>query len=221
MVSEKKSASRGALYIAYGDRAREQAIKSIETLRYHAPSLPVAVVSDSPLSDVELIQRPEADLGARTWKTQMYHLSPFEQTLFLDADTEIRSSPSAGFSMLDYVDLVLAQDVMRVFADNTWPHLNREEVAATKSEIKTAQHMYYNSGVIFFRRNERVKAMMTAWHEEWQRWKMHDQMALLRAIHRCPVRIAPMRELWNTNKAPAAVFVYHKHRRARREGAPR
>jgi hypothetical protein len=62
--------------------------------------------------------------------------------------------------------------------------------------------------------------MMAAWHEEWQRFGAHDQMALLRAIHRCPVRIAPMREPWNTHKRGVAALVFHNHRQARREGAP-
>lgn len=214
--------TRGVLYIAFGERARQQAQLSIGTLRRHAPELPVAVVSDAPLDGAELIERPDADAGARAYKTAMYSLSPFAETLFLDADTEVLRSPEPGFRLLRWVDLVLAQDVNRNFADNRWPHLVAEEVEATAREIgSSGQHMYFNSGVIFFRRNERVEAMMTAWHEEWQRWRAHDQMALLRAIHRCPVQIAPMRAPWNTHRRQQAAFVWHKHRQARREGAPR
>ena len=211
----------GVLYVAYGEAARAQALRSITSLRRFAPGLPVAVVSDTPLGDTEHIYHPEADRGARTQKTQMYRLSPFEQTLFLDADTELVGSPEPGFRLLEFVDLVLAQDVTRNFADNKWPHLNQEEVAYTEQVLGTRHHMYFNSGVIFFRRNERVAAMMDAWHEEWKRFGMHDQMALLRAIHRCPVTIAPMRAPWNTHIRSQAAFVYHKHRQARREGAPR
>jgi hypothetical protein len=212
---------QGVLYVAYGEKARAQALASMQSLQRFAPGLPAAVVSDTPLGDALHVHHPDADRGARTQKTQMYRLSPFEQTLFLDADTELVGSPAPGFGMLQFVDLVLAQDVTRNFADNRWTHLNQDEVAATAREIGTAQHMYFNSGVIFFRRNERVAAMMDAWHEEWQRWGVHDQMALLRAIHRSPVRIAPMRQAWNTHIRSQAAFVHHKHRQARREGAPR
>lgn len=214
-------APKGILYVAYGDKAREQARGSIQTVRRFAPKLPVAVVSDTLLAAADhQIYHPEADRGARTQKTQMYRLSPFEQTLFLDADTEMLASPAAGFELLKYVDLVLCQDVIRNFADNKWPHLNQEEHAATIKLLGTAQHMYFNSGVIIFRRSERVAAMMDAWHAEWQRWGMHDQMALLRAIHTNPVRIAPMRSPWNMHHKSEAKFIYHKHRAARREGAP-
>jgi hypothetical protein len=214
-------AEKGVLYVAYGVKAREQAQNSMQTLRRQMRGIPVAVVSDSELKGADhFIQHPEEDRGARTQKTQMYRLSPFEKTLFLDADTELISSPTPGFDLLNYVDLVLGQDVTRIFIENHWPHLNQEEVTHTRKVIGTGQHMYFNSGVIFFRRNERVQAMMAAWHEEWCRWKMHDQMALLRAIQRCPVRIAPMRAPWNTHRRSEVAFVFHKHRQARREGAP-
>lgn len=213
---------RGVLYIAYGESARAQARESIRSLWRHAPGLPVAVVSDTPpdMGGVEHIYHPEADRGARTQKTQMYTLSPYVRTLYLDADTEVLADPSAGFRQLDLVDLVIGQDVCRNFVDNRWPHLDPAEVDATIQELGGVHRMYFNSGVIYFRRGARVEAMMAAWHEEWMRFGRHDQMALLRAIHRYPVRILPMREAWNTHRRGQAVFVYHKHRRARREGAP-
>lgn len=213
---------RGALYIAYGERAKAQARASINTLHKHAPDLPVTVVSDRPMPDgVQTIIRPDADLGARTYKTSMYVLSPYQQTLFLDADTEVRASPRAGFNLLGYVDMVLAQDVNRVFAYNKWPHLRPEEVRETVALLGTAHHMYFNSGVIFFNKNERVEEVMHMWHEEWRRFGNQDQMALLRAIHACPVRIAPMRHPWNSHRTHEASFVFHKHRQARRDGAPK
>ena len=223
MIIEQQAiiAEKGVLYVAYGVKAREQAQNSMRTLRHQMHGITVAVVSDSAVKEADhVILHPEEDRGARTQKTQMYRLSPFKKTLFLDADTEVLSSPVAGFNLLDYVDLVLAQDVNRIFIENIWPYLKQDEVAYTKKELGTGHHMYYNSGVIFFRRNEHVEAMMAAWYEEWCRWKMHDQMALLRAIHRYPVRIAPMRAPWNTHHRSGAAFVFHKHRQARRDGAP-
>jgi hypothetical protein len=212
---------RGVLYIAFGDRAQEQLQVSLRSLQKFAPHLAVRVVSDREVFGAKTIIRPDVDAGARTYKTQMYSLSPFAQTLFLDVDTELRSSPQPGFNLLGYVDLVLGQDTNRNFATNHWPYLNPDEVKTTAAELGTDHHMYFNDGVVFFNRNPRVEAMMTAWHAEWQRWKMHDQMALLRAIHKNPVRIAPMRAPWNTHVSAQAVFVFHKHHMARRMGAPR
>lgn len=215
-------ADQGVLFVAYGEKARTQCQNAMAHVRHQARKLPIAVVSDTKLDGADhMILHVEADRGARTQKTRMYALSPFRKTLFLDADTEMRSSPAGGFKLLEYVDVVLAQDVNRRFSLNKWPNLRQDEVAATKAELGTDELIYYNSGVFFFRRNERTRRLMQRWHEEWQRWGMHDQMALLRAIHASPARIAPMREAWNTHKTAVAQFVYHKHRTASREGAPR
>jgi hypothetical protein len=211
---------QGILYIAYGDKAREQCHESIASARQFC-DLPAAVVCDTELegADIQIIM-PDADPGARTYKTQMYRLSPFEQTLFLDADTIMLSPPSGGFKALELVDIVLTQDHHRIFSGVTWPTLIPEEKEATADEIGTAEVMYYNSGVIFFRRKERIEAMMDDWYQQLLRWQRQDQMALLRAIHRYPLRILAMRAPWNTHRKEKARFIYHKHRSVVREGAP-
>lgn len=212
---------RGALYVAFGDLSRTAATRSILTLRKFSPGLPVAVVSTTPFPGADIsIVRPEMDPGARVYKTGMYDLSPFAETLFLDADTEVRASPQAGFNLLGYVDLVLGQDRHRVFSTNHYRDLIPEEVAYTKKVLGTGEVMYYNSGVIFFRRGPRVERLFKAWAGEWNEFGSQDQMALIRAIARNPVTIAPMRAPWNTNETALVKFVYHKHSGARREGAP-
>jgi predicted O-methyltransferase YrrM len=214
-------ADRGALYCAYGDKAREQAKTSIASLRAQMPTLPVAVVSDTPFPGADhSIVHVEVDRGARAQKTRMYSLSPFRRTLFLDADTQVLASPEPGFGLLDYGDVVLSQDPTRIFSQNHWPHLDPAEVAATRAELPTDELLYWNSGVIFFRRSERARSLFQAWHREWLRFQRHDQMALLRALAQNPVRVVAVRECWNTHHRPLAQFVWHNHRAARREGAP-
>lgn len=212
---------QGVLYVVFGERAQVAVQASLRSLSKFAPHLETLVVSDREVFGSKTLIRKDLDPGARSYKTGIYGLSPFDQTLFLDADTELRASPRAGFTLLGYVDLVLGQDVRRVFEYNRWPSLLPQEVQATKAELGTGHHMYFNSGVIFFKRNDRVERMMAAWGDEWNRYGRQDQMALLRAIHKHPVRIAAMRSPWNTHVSGEAQFVYHHHRSARREGAPR
>jgi hypothetical protein len=214
-------ADKGALYVAYGERAREQARESIRSLNAVAPELLVAVVSDSPLEGADVnILHVEVDRGARAQKTRMYSLSPFRRTLFLDADTVVLGSPEPGFGLLDYGDVVFSQDPVRVFSQQTWPHLDPQEIEATREETGGGEQLYWNSGVVFFRRSERARRLFQAWHAEWARWGRHDQMAMLRALYQNPVRIVAVRECWNTHRRKEAKFVWHNHRAARREGAP-
>ena len=214
---------KGALYVAYGEKARAACLRSIETLREYIPEMAVAVVSDTPLPGIatQHVYQPEADPGARTWKTQMYMLSPFDETLFLDADTEVVSSPEAGFSLLRFVDVVMAQDENHRLADCHWRGHDVTERSMTLAQVGCdGDLLYYNTGVVFFKRNERAEVLFTAWHREWQRWKLHDQLAFARALYTHPVRMATVRESWNTRLRTKARFVWHNHHSVRREGAP-
>lgn len=213
----------GALYIAYGEKARRGVNKSISTLRQFDPELPVAVVGDPGAKRCDAdywIPHPDLSLGARDAKTRMYSLSPWKHTLYLDADTEVVGNTEGGLRLLEFFDVVLAIDPNKILSRVNWKALDPQEVAATKAEIGTAEVQYYQSGVIFFRRNDRLRAFFQEWHTQWQRWRKQDQMALLRALYSHPVRVAPMREPWNTHRKGVARFVWHRHRTVARKGAP-
>jgi hypothetical protein len=216
-------AEKGALYIAYGQKAVENVALSARLLKEQAPDLPIAAVTDAEaIPGVDyLIRHVDLDRGARAIKTRIYSLSPFYKTLFMDADTEIQSSPQHGFDLLELVDLVIGQDTVRIFNRNHHPHMIRSEVEATIKETGSGEFCYYNTGVMFFRRSERIKALMQEWHQEWTRFGAQDQPAFFRAMYHNPVRIASMRNPWNTHHSKRAEFVFHAHRRASRDGAPK
>jgi hypothetical protein len=215
-------AEEGVLYIAYGERAVANAEQSIASLKEWAPRLMVAVASDQQVKGADIwIKHVDIDRGARNVKTRMYAISPFRKTLFLDADTFVLSDPAHGFKMLDLVDMVMGQDAVRIFNRTTWAALDKDEVATTKSETDGGELCYYNTGVIFFRRSEAMRQLMQAWHKEWLRWGKQDQPGLLRAMYKHPVRMASMRAPWNTHHQADAKFIFHAHRRASREGAPK
>ncbi len=215
-------AEEGILYVAYGEKAIANVENSIRLVKNFAGKLPIAVISDKRVEGADyLIRHIEVDAGARAMKTRMYSLSPFRKTLFLDADTEMQSDPMHGFKMLENFDLVMAQDPVRIFNQTKWPGLVHEEVKETIKATGGGEFLYYNSGVMFFRRSEANKKLFQAWNEEWTKWARQDQPALFRAMYRNPVRIAPMRAPWNTHHKSQADFIFHAHRRASREGAPK
>lgn len=216
-------AEEGALYIVYGEKAVHQAQQSLASLKMVAPKVKVAAIHDGAFKGADInIIHVEVDKGARAQKTRMYSLSPFRRTLFLDADTKLLDSPATGFGLLQYGDVVLAQDRIRIFSQQEWPGLDPDELETTKRELPAgAELCYYNSGVFFFSRSERNRRMFQTWHEEWLRWQRQDQPALMRAIQREPVKIVSMRAPWNTHIGGAAKFVHHMHRTASREGAPK
>lgn len=216
-------APEGVLYIAYGEKAIKNVEHSIETLRKLRKDLPIAVVTgaDQITGADRLIRHVDMDLGARNIKTRIYSLSPFEKTFYLDADTEVLFDPQHGFDLLDKVDMVIGQDSIRIFNRNQHPHMIQEEMLATERETAGGEYLYYNTGVMFFGRNESVRSLMQDWHTEWQRWGKQDQPAMFRSMFKNPVRIAAMRNPWNNHHSNQAQFVFHAHRRASRAGAPK
>lgn len=214
--------SKGILYIAYGEKAIANVENAITILRKFNKSIQVAVISDKKVKGCnQWIEHEDTDPGARSIKTRMYQLSPFDQTLFMDADTELQCDPAPVFKLLSFVDMAMAQDPVRMFKDNSWQAIDKGERATTIKETNGAGFLYYNTGVILFNKNERVERLMKAWHEEWKRWKRQDQPAMFRAMQKNPVRLATLRRPFNTHHKNLAKFVYHAHRRASRDGAPK
>jgi len=213
---------RGIVYIAYGEKAIALTENAIRVLRGFTETLPVAVISDEPVVGADYwIEHEDTDLGARHLKTSVYFLTPFQQTLYMDADTELKRDPEPYFVLLESVDLVMGIDCKREFCEVNWPGLIMEEVDITIQETDGGHHLYYNTGVMLFNQCDAVEQLMLAWHEEWLRWGRQDQPAMFRAMHRYPVRMAPMNVPFNTHVNSLADFVYHNHRKASRAGAPK
>jgi hypothetical protein len=88
--------ARGAVYVAYGGPAVDQARLSIRSLHAVDATFPVLVIGDAP-SEV-LAEQPfvshfyhmERDRGGRWQKLNVFEASPFEWTVYLDADTRVR-----------------------------------------------------------------------------------------------------------------------------------
>lgn len=212
----------GVLYIAYGQKAVNLTENAIETLRLYNNTLSVTVISDQDVKGANsIIYHEDTDAGARSIKTSIYLLTPYDKTLYMDADTEVLCDPEPYFRLLDDVDLVIGQDTTRIFNRADHPHLIKEEVVATIEETSGGEFIQYNTGVMLFNKCDNIEKLMNAWHEEWQRWGKHDQPAMFRAMYRHPVRIAPMREAFNVHHSAKAKVVFHAHRRASREGAPK
>ncbi len=83
---------RGVFYMVWGNSMDAMLTRSIASLREIHPELPVHVHrgEDSPIPWKGLLQ-----------KAAMARLSPFEQTLFLDADTTILGKLDYGFEMAE------------------------------------------------------------------------------------------------------------------------
>jgi hypothetical protein len=128
---------RGVLYIIWGDAGRRLMERSLASLRTFHPELPVHVHS---LPD-------DLDpMRGLLEKSRMMDLSPFETTLFLDADTVVMGGLDFGFAQAERFGSAAA------ICECPWA----KRYAGVSTEI-----VEYNTGVIFF--NPRVKPLFDRW----------------------------------------------------------
>jgi hypothetical protein len=169
---------RGVCYIAIGDNAEREAEQSIQGLqRYNDLEHTVNTLTDG----TGPVQR------SRYLKTTLYDWSPYEQTLYLDADTRVRGSVMGLFAMLDDGwDMVIAPSVNQ--GARLLAHVRAEERDLTYDELGY-RPVQLQGGVLAFRRNERVATLFEVWHREWLRFRDMDQAALLRSLRQVPVRV--------------------------------
>ena len=209
-------------YVAYGAPARYEARVSVDSLRVHHPKWRVMVCTDDDswgstnhhLAFLYGVDDPK-DRGARRVKLHADRLTMCGYVLYLDADTRVLGDLSSLLSPLaDGWEIVLAPST-RQGAD-VLGHLSEEDRSLTLRALQTENGVSVlglQCGVMAFRKTAAVAALFAAWREEWERFKDQDQGAFLRALHRCPVRLWLVGNLFNCPAGPSmpedAVIEHH------------
>lgn len=193
---------RGVCYVAYGRKAEQETRDAISTLTIYHSTLPIIVISDRKQTWCRTIVFEDKGMPGRWAKVNLYNLSPYSQTLFLDADTRIYGDLSAGFRALEAGwDIAIVPSTKQ--GNEAFHHLGKVERAVTLNEIGTPLQL--NTGVMWFARNERTEKLWAEWRKEWLRWKDKDQGALHRALIKTPARVWLMGRAYN-----GGVIVAHR-----------
>lgn len=167
--------SLGVVYIAVGDAARNEYERSRNAINLEH------VVLTNKIDGLNNVQ------SSRWHKTSLYEQSPFEHTLYLDADTRVKGDISVGLKALRAGwDMVIVPSSNQG-KDFLW-HVGADERERTQGELGYPA-LQLQGGVFWFRRNERVQRFFALWRQEWRRWQGQDQAALLRALQRQPLKI--------------------------------
>ncbi|MGQ0627841.1 MAG: hypothetical protein ACT4PL_07045 [Phycisphaerales bacterium] len=138
---EAKRKQRGVLYVVWKRKSKEIAPvlrRSIESLYKHHPELP-SYVHELP------------DSASLLDKSKMMAFSPFEETLFLDADTIVHDRLDYGFEQACKHHLALC------ICESPWA--KRYDKAITGDVIE------YNTGVMFFSRSEMAQRVFVEWEK--------------------------------------------------------
>jgi lipopolysaccharide biosynthesis glycosyltransferase len=146
------------LFVAWGNEHLDQLTASISEIDF--PQYPIYLLTDreSKLDKPELFEkvtRIKFKLNGLLRKTEMWNIFPEEDDttiLFLDTDTVILEDISLGFEKAERFGMAIAQaahysmDQVLNFSE-----IMKQEGVAPKGQLQ------YNSGVVFFRLNEKVR----------------------------------------------------------------
>jgi len=147
--------SKGAVWIAYGNaslREASQAIKKYQAiLSTPSSAVPtVALISDKMtlLDNVQHVIREDISWGARQTKVMLDLITPYEQTLYMDADTRVTSNViQKGFNILEAGwDLVICPS--RRQGSDVFGHIDQEERIYTFERLSNRQAMQLQAGVM-------------------------------------------------------------------------
>jgi hypothetical protein len=180
---------RGVVMVVYGEQAEQSARRACEALESVCPDLPVQIerrrggwVTDTAES--------------RYAKVTLFKWSPFDHTVYLDADTQVYQPIDAGFQMLaDGWDIVIVPSQNQDEHGWLW-HCGEVDKAETLKALDY-QALQLQAGVFFVAKNTRTETLFEAWRDEYPLYSFQDQGALLRALYQHPVKVWLLGRPWN------------------------
>ncbi len=132
--------SKGCIWMVWGDNEKvEKALpRSVDSLRKYHPDL-----------QIQLIKMPEdSDLRC---KSRMFELSPFDETLYLDADTVVLGKLDFGFEKAKKFGIAITINIS--------PWANRYAGLADRGDLRE-----FDTGVIFFsKQHKEAERVFQTW----------------------------------------------------------
>ena len=230
-MSEIKAPGKGksGMYcVGFGEPSRKCAARLIKSFKKFMPTTPVMFVGTEPLGAGEdiFVKQADADIGGRQAKLSVDRLAPkdWEYILLLDADTELIEPVGFLFDTLRKGwEFIICKDMHeRHWLAKMRRGDNNIECDHTVQMVGTDMVMQYNGGMLAYRRTKNTRRFFELWNEEYQKWLGRDQGALIRALHRQPMRIFVLMNQWNASDRyelpPGPIAIMHHNVQARRWG---
>ncbi|MBW4657728.1 MAG: hypothetical protein KME15_03575 [Drouetiella hepatica Uher 2000/2452] len=206
--------SRGVVYCGATNLAYlEAALISAMALRQQEPEISITLISDQPLLKFlplhshsitpKFLSPGEIDthpFSSRQIKTCLNLLSPYQETLFLDADILPLQPICDLWNHLVYGDFAMVTDRLPRVA--LCDHVALEEKTYTLQRLPGST-THFNSGVMLWRDTLAVQTLFQQWHEEWRKFQKHDQLALVRALHKTQVPVIQLPKTYNVSPIDA------------------
>jgi len=211
--------TQGILFVAVGWKYIRSAMRAAETVRCHCPGLPIHLFANWKESHIPLEQIDRVftsmeeipDPHSRS-KVDYLHLTPFEQTLYLDNDTALNTDIRDMFQVLERFDIGLCH-----------AHWRNIEARLKSWRIELPQAFpQFNSGVILYRKSPAVLQLLQNWQQAYSDAGIkEDQRTLRELLWESDVRIATLPPEYNVRfikyllmwtRSEAVSKIYHLRR---------
>lgn len=201
---------RGVVYCAVSTiKYLEAALISAIALRELEPDLPIVILTN--LDELQslgleqfnitlkpIVLHPALQLShvmeSRLIKTSLLELTNFDETLYLDADVLPLQSIASIWSYLDKGSVAMAVDINSTLLQ--CDHVSQEEKEYTL-KLCPASATQFNGGVMLWKNTKEAANLFRKWKQEWLKFKAHDQLALIRAIHSTQTPIIEIPKIYN------------------------
>ena len=189
--------SQGAIYIITQDpRYVEMLLTSAASLKRAMPQLPITVFSQFPVESpfFEKVVRVEPTQDGFFDKTRLMRESPYDRTLFIDADIYVAEPIPELFSLLDHFDCAATHEE---YLNTDWHNrCPRPDIPESFPE--------FNTGILMLKRSEKVDRLLAEWGDLYHAFleekpgeKINDQPFFRVAIYRSDVRVATLTREYN------------------------
>lgn len=189
--------SQGAIYIITQDpRYVGLLLTSAASLKRAMPELPITVFSqfsvESPLFEKVVRVQPTQD--GFFDKTRWMRETPYDRTLFIDADTYVVEPIQELFSVLDQFDCAAThEEYVNTDWFNRYP---RPDIPDGFPE--------FNTGILMLKRSETVDRLLSQWGDLYRAYleekpgeKINDQPFFRVAVYYSDVRVATLTREYN------------------------
>jgi len=162
---------RGAIYIATGEKYVDLAAKSAQSLKACCPGLSTHIFTECSTSSYDCFDGlTKITDPHRRSKVDYIFQTPYQRTLYLDADTRVCEDITHIFELLDKFDIVMTHSPLRTDA-KSMKHVGAKSIPKSFPDL--------NDGLILFRRTgpviEFLKSWQKAYYAEGLEW---DQFTL-------------------------------------------
>lgn len=192
---------RGILFIATGPSYLAEAIGAARSVRKAWPGIPLTLMADEapPAGCFDHVEIVEAERSSRD-KPRLMGRSPFEQTIFLDADIYCCAPLPELFDQLDRFELLAAYDDGR-FSTKIDQATGEEQFVKVPGIPDSFPEL--NTGVMAFRRTAATAALFDRWLVEYDEVlngtlaDHHDQPSFRASVYHSDVRFGILPSEYN------------------------